>query len=98
MIKSIAFNPEIATREVAQLIFGFLKIQDFEERESSNYPPEGGYFKGVNGDIVVSVYAIDDSEISSHCLSVRSSKTIDMNFIDGLIQYLAQMNWRPRAD
>ncbi len=98
MMKSLEFKPGVATEEAAKSIFEFLKIQKIELRYSANYPPEESYFKGTAGEIEVKIYAIDYSDVSTHCFSISSLKPIEPKLVANLIQFLEDMHWMPQSD
>jgi hypothetical protein len=46
--------------DVASGVFRALGVSEWEERESSNYPPDGHYFAGYSENAMVRVYDGDD--------------------------------------
>jgi hypothetical protein len=46
--------------DVASGVFGALGLGEWEERHSSNYPPDGHYFAGYCENAEVTVYDADD--------------------------------------
>ncbi len=98
MIELIEFTPAISTKEAAGSVFQFLGITDFKEHESLNYPPENGYFKGENDRYTVRIYAVDDSDIATHRLSVSAESPIEDVFLNKIIQRLTALRWEPRRN
>ena len=51
---------DIKLDDAAQRVFRALGINEFEERDSSNYPPNNHYFAGYCQNAEVTVYDADD--------------------------------------
>lgn len=66
--RSLRGNPE--TQEFASRVFTSLGLTQFEERESSNYPPEERYFIGYAANASVKVCRSDDEELPQYPFQV----------------------------
>ena len=53
-------KPDAKLSEVASQVFRALGVREWEERESSNYPPDDHYFAGYCQNAGVTVYDADD--------------------------------------
>src|SRR5687768_4233102 len=53
-------------RDVASGVFRALEVSEWEERGSSNYPPDGYYFVGYSENAEVTVYDGDDERTPDH--------------------------------
>ena len=62
--RSLRGNSE--TQEFASRVFTSLGLTQFEERESSNYPPEERYFIGYAANASVKVCRSDDGEFPQY--------------------------------
>lgn len=51
---------DVGLSDVASAVFRALGVSDCEERDSSNYPPDGHYFAGYCENAEVTVYDADD--------------------------------------
>ena len=55
--------------KTAQRVFKTLSIQEWEERDSDNYP-DGFYFKGTSGDIVIKISSAGNDAFTEYPFSV----------------------------
>lgn len=53
-------KPDAKLHDVASEVFRALGVGEWEERDSSNYPPDGHYFAGYSQNAEVIVYDGDD--------------------------------------
>jgi len=58
----------------AQEIFKALGIMEWEERESSNYPPDGHYAVAYASNVTVEVYDTDDDRLGDYPFTVSCSR------------------------
>ncbi len=53
-------------RDVASAMFNVIGVSEWEERNSSNYPPDGHYFVGYSENAEVTVYDSDDERMPDY--------------------------------
>lgn len=95
-------NPAAGLSDVATRIFAELGITEFEERESSNYPPNDHYFCGYARNTTVEVCDADQSEMPDYpywlVLTDRSSwKDVKTELVaepDSVAQILANAGFQ----
>ena len=63
-------NVDTDLSDVASGVFGALGVGDWEERHSSNYPPEDHYFAGYSEDAEVTVFDADDDVMPDYPIRV----------------------------
>lgn len=59
-------NADAKLHDVASGVFHALGISEWEERDSSNYPPDGHYFAGYSENAEVTVYDGDDERTPNY--------------------------------
>jgi hypothetical protein len=62
--------------QFAKAFFATAKVDDYEERESSNYI-DGYYFKGRQGETVYIVYIDDEFEDTSFVVSIEGGNDLE---------------------
>jgi hypothetical protein len=68
-------SPE-STAVIAEHIFSTLEIKDFEKRESSNYPPESSYYKGLHSSgAVIKIYASDSENKDEYNIQIAGEES-----------------------
>ena len=63
--------------DVASGVFHALSISEWEERDSSNYPPDGHYFTGYSENAEVTVYDGDDERTPDYPFRVSVEDAVD---------------------
>jgi hypothetical protein len=74
--------------DAAKFLFSALNIENYEERESSNYY-DGYYYKGVKNGIICTIYLSED-DVLPYIISIDNlsdlSKTALKNYIQPIIE------------